>query len=76
MRITKSSVVPTLSILAATAAFGLAVAVVLAATRPPRRHAHPMQDGDIDDTLDQSFPASDPPSWTASNATAHALDRD
>lgn len=75
MRIRKGSGVHTLGILAAAAAVGLAAAVVLAASRPPRRAAAaPPTDDGIDDTLDQSFPASDPPSWTASNATTGADD--
>ncbi|MEZ5289460.1 MAG: hypothetical protein R2745_00115 [Vicinamibacterales bacterium] len=48
----------------ATVALGMLVA---ARTRP--RPAGPPEEA-IDDTLDDSFPASDPPSWTPSSAVA------
>jgi hypothetical protein len=34
-----------------------------AARTSPRQSALPIYDDPVDDTLDDSFPASDPPSW-------------
>ncbi len=50
-----------------------AVTVCLALLRRVRDEALLPADSPVDDTLDQSFPASDPPSW--SSAAAAPADR-
>ena len=57
----------------AAVAFAVAGAVLVWATRP--RAAEPRKYADrVDDTLDDSFPASDPPSWSGSSASGVVAD--
>jgi gas vesicle protein len=37
-----------------------------------QRHALPAHEPRVDDEIDQSFPASDPPSWTSATTTTAA----
>lgn len=75
MRFMKSNTLPTFGILTASAAAIAAVMIVSAVVTRRRPAPVAVDDEDaVDDTIDQSFPASDPPSWTASSASVHGRD--